>query len=474
MKYYYLILLFGVTLVSCKKDSKQDEGDVAFIGGELVNPTSNYVIISKGEEVLDTVSLTEKNRFLYKVTDMEPGLYKFHHGVEYQMMLLEPTDSIMLRLNTMEFDESLVFTGKGARKNNYLINLFLNSEVEEKAILEFSQLPANEFEIKLDSIREVKLYNLKKFSSRQTTSTLFKELVEANINYDYYLSKEVYPFVNYTYTEREIFESLPEDFYNYRNEVNYNNSDLKDYFPYYSFLKHHFENMALAEYFKNSTDSVFNKKALDYSLIKLNLIDSLMTNESIKNSLLIGTTIEFINNNKNIDTYDAVFNSFTNKSTNLDHKEYVKKIVTSLKGLKVGNKLPYIEVFDVEDNELNLRFVINKQPSVIYFWSQANLMHLKECHNKVKELKEKYPEISFIGVNANNDNKELWKKSLIKYNLPEKKEYLFKFPKEANQALAIYPINKVILVNNKGLIENAHTNMFSINFEQELLGVLNQ
>lgn len=474
MKYYYLILLFVVTLVSCKKDSKNDEGDVAFIGGEVVNPTSSFVIISKGKEVLDTVPLTNKNRFLYKISNMESGLYKFDLGVEFQMVLLEPNDSIMFRLNTKEFDESLVYTGKGAKKNNYLINLFLNREIEEKAILGFSQLSAIDFESKLDSLRDSKISKLQKFNKRNSLSPLFIELAEANIYYYYYLSKEVYPFVNYTYSEREILESIPEDFYSYRSEVNYDNSNLKDYFPYYSFLKHHFENMALAEHFKNSDDSDFKRQSLEYSLIKLKLIDSLMINDDIKNSLLTNSTIEFISNNKNVDNYDAVLNSYKSKSTNSVHKEYVSKIVGSLKELKVGNQLPAIKIFDVFNNELDLRFVINNQPSVIFFWSQSYLMHLEECHNKVEELKAKYPEVSFIGINANNDNKELWKKTLDKYKLTDANEYIFKHPKEAKQELAIYPINKVIIVNNKGLIENAHTNMFSIAFEEELLGVLNQ
>ena len=29
-------------------------------------------------------------------------------------MVIEPNDSIMIRLNTLDFDESLVFTGQGA------------------------------------------------------------------------------------------------------------------------------------------------------------------------------------------------------------------------------------------------------------------------------------------------------------------------------------------------------------------------
>jgi peroxiredoxin len=199
-----------------------------------------------------------------------------------------------------------------------------------------------------------------------------------------------------------------------------------------------------------------------------------MTNENLKNSLLIKATIEFISNNKEVDNYDAILNSFLAKSTNTRHKDYVSKIVGSLKNLKPGNTLPDVKVFDIFNNELNLRFVLGNKPSVIFFWSQSNMTHAQECHVKAKELKLKYPEVTFIGVNANNENKDLWIKTLEKYNFETPKEYLFKNPKEANQALAIYPINKVIIVGKKGLIENSHANMFSINFEEELLGVLNQ
>ena len=122
----------------------------------------------------------------------------------------------------------------------------------------------------------------------------------------------------------------------------------------------------------------------------------------------------------------------------------------------------------------NLKGILKNKPSVLFFWSQANVGHLKACHKKVNELQEKYPEIAFVGINANNENKALWQETVRKYRFSKSNEFLFKHPKEANQALAIYPINKVIIVNKKGLIENAHTNMFSIGFEEELLGVINK
>src|SRR5690606_8366065 len=131
-----------------------------------------------------------------------------------------------------------------------------------------------------------------------------------------YLSKEVYPFVNYANSERKNFESLSDNFYDYRNHINYNDSVLVGYFPYSSFLKHHFENLALTEHFKHSNDSVFSKQSLDYNLIRLDLIDSLMTNDHVKNSLLISAAIEFVSNNKDVENYDVILNSFLAKSTN--------------------------------------------------------------------------------------------------------------------------------------------------------------
>lgn len=468
--------LLALSFVSCKDDSKEPDNDFAYLGGEVINPRKNFVIISKSEQVLDTLKLDEDNRFIYKVENLEDGLYTFKlpaaEGLEYQMVLLEPRDSIMFRLNTLEFDESLVYTGKGAKKNNYLINLFLEGEAEDKTILGYSQLPAEEFERLLDSIRYHKLRKLKVFSTSNSTSPYFNELIEGNINYDYYLSKEVYPFVNYSQNERRNFESLPDDFYEYRKSINYDYCHLMDYFPYYSFLRHHFENIALEEHFKNTNDSVFDVKSLGYNLIRLKLIDSLVVNDSIKNSLLVQTAVEYISNSQDVANYDVILNSFSQKNTNKGHNAYVTDIVQSLKDLKPGNKLPKVQIIDINGNKQVLRSVITR-PSVIYFWSSAYRSQI-DSHKKAAELKTKYPEIDFISININNTDSKIWQKIIKQYRYDANSEFLFANPKEAKHKLAIYPINKVMIVNKYGKIVNAHTSMFNIRFEEELLGLLNQ
>lgn len=476
LRFLFLVMVTSLTLVSCKKDTKVDEDDIAYFGGEVVNPLKDFVIISKYDKTLDTVTLDENNRFIYKVKPVESGLYTFRlwasQGLEYQMVLLEPQDSIMFRLNTMEFDETLVFSGKGAKKNNYLIDLFLEGEVEDQEVLGLCQLPVNEFSNRIDSIRNSKLDKLNTFITNHSVTPAFAEIAEANINYDYYLSKEVYPFVNYVNNERKTLESLPDDFYNFRKDVNYDHKLVRDYFPYSSFLKYHFENMALAKYFEKSNDSIFNIKSLDYNLIRLNLIDSLVADKELKNTLLMEAAVEFITKSKNVDTFDPLLESFKSKCTNNHQQEYVSNLVGSLKDLKPGNKIPDVLITDFRDNQKSIKSLITK-PTVIYFWSTAYRTHI-DSHNKAKELKLKYPEVDFISININVENNKLWHKIIRDNNYDLKREYKFNNPKSARHQLAIYPINKVMILDKNAEIVNAHTNMFYIGFEEELLGLINK
>src|SRR5690606_33969811 len=161
------------------------------------------------------------------------------------MILLEPKDSIMFRLNTHDFDESLVFTGIGDKKNNYLINGFLQNEVEQKLIFKFCQLSASHYQKQIDSLRAENDLKLKKFINKYNPSDLFIKIAEANISYNYYASKEIYPFIHEGNNKRDILNSLPKDFYDYRKDIDYNNDYNKDFFNYNSFLRSTFNNIAL-------------------------------------------------------------------------------------------------------------------------------------------------------------------------------------------------------------------------------------
>ncbi len=456
----------------CKKDAKIDLGDNGYLGGEIINPNTRFVTISKDHTLLDTILLDQNNRFLYKITPVKPGLYTFSHGGEIQMVFLEPNDSIMFRLNTIDFDESLVYTGIGAKENNYLINMFIENEHINHNILKFSQASPEVFQKKLDSIRTEQSEKFSAFNSKYTTSALFKKIALANIDYNYYALKELYPFTFYGNSELKNLESLPKNFYDYRAKINYNDDALKDYFPYYMFLRYHFNNIALQKHFKHSNDSIFNPKSLDYNLDKLELVDSLVSNDSIKNYWLNYYALRYINSTNNLTDCDTYLNSFLDKSSSKTNNTYLTNLIASLKKLRPGSELPNTIVTNKDNEELHIHDFI-KHPTVIYFWSFNMKNHFTESHKKVQELMQKYPEIDFIAMNIDKDDKQ-WLSFLKQYKYGLDNEFHFKNPEISRQAMALNSIHRVMLITKNKTIVNSNSNMFSKTFEEELLGLINQ
>jgi len=473
MKFYFWILIVAITATSCKNDTDQTEGDYAFLGGEIINANNNFVVISKSKCILDTIILDGKSRFVYKVENMHAGLYTFLHGGEIQMVLLEPNDSIMFRLNTLDFDESLVYTGIGAKKNNYLINEFLQNEIEEEKIFKYCQLLPDNYEKQVDSIKIYKLKKLETFKKKYKTSDLFNKIAQANIHYNYYFNKEIYPFVHYGKNKSKILESLPENFYSYRKEINYNDDFLKDYSNYNTFLRSNFNNIALNVHYEHAKDSIFNRTDLCYNLDRLKLVDSLVTNNTIKESLLYGYTIAYLTKNKNTEVNNILLKSYIAKSNNSSGKEMATRITSSLNNLVAGATIPEIKLINYKNNVLNINSIINST-TVISFWSHTYYEHFKESHYKIKELKAKYPEVKFVLINIDTYGLEASTNSLKRNLFPFANEYRFVNPKASIEMLAIYPMTKALIIDNRKKIVNNNTNIFAINFEGQLLGLINR
>jgi len=475
-KFIYILLLTSLTLITCKEEAYTCNETKAFIGGEIINPNSDHLLLIKSREVIDTITLDKNNRFAYELIDFEPGLYNFYDGHETQFILIQPKDSLLFRLNTIEFDESLVYTGIGAKENNYLIDLFLETEREEddKKILTISQLDPKPFEEKLKVIRDEKLEKLKKFKAKHKTTKLFNDIAEANINYNYYSRKEFYPFANYRKSELDIFNSLPNNFYDYRTTVDYNNTVLENYPPYTNFLKFHVTNIAFQTHTEHSDEKEYDEHSVNYNLEKLQIINDRIGNEFQKNRLLHYTMIHFVDISKSDNGYDELFNSFKEKCTNEYLKRRVARTVNVYKRLSPGYKIPSVTLLDENDREVNLPSLINK-PTVIYFWAAKSKVQIESSHKRAKQLKNKYPEIDFLAINTDSIS-FLEQVSILNHLGIKNKEneYRFKFPKKSKDVLSIRPISKIFLVDDNKRIINPKANMFTISFEQELMKLLNK
>lgn len=472
----FITFILTLLLLGCKNDTLKAEDNIAYIGGEIINPNSNFVILSDSESVIDTIKLDGRNRFIHKIENLKEGIYTFKHGAEFQIVLLEPNDSILFRLNTIDFDESLVFTGVGAKKNNYLVNDFLENEKIEKKLYKFCQLSPKAYESKIDSLKLSKINKLKGFSKKCKPSNLFKSIAEANNTYSYYFTKEIYPLWHHTSNKQEFLKSLPKDFYDYRETVEYSDNSLKDNFVYNTFLKSSFTNIALQEHFGNCYDSeenaVFKRMSICYNLDRLNLIDSLVDNQYLKDELLYHFTVNYLAKSNNYSYNNKILKSYLSKSKNEKGKKMMTRFANSLDNLKQGSNFPNIKLVDYNNTEYEINTII-KSAMVISFWSQTYYSHFKSSHYKIKELKEKYPEVRFISINIDDYDIEKSKKFLKSNRFSCRDKYLFKNPEMSKEVLAIHPMTKTIIVDKNQKIVNSNTNIFSVKFEEQLLGSIN-
>ena len=137
MTKYIVPFIILILFIGCNENETSKKTS---FGGKIINPKCSYVTLSNNYDFNDTIYLKKDNSFLGSYKEFKKGLYIFKHGPEHQYVYLEPNDSLLFRLNTWNFDESLVFSGKKAEVNNLLIEAFLQNELDEKNFSKFHNL----------------------------------------------------------------------------------------------------------------------------------------------------------------------------------------------------------------------------------------------------------------------------------------------------------------------------------------------
>ena len=473
MKYtYYLFLILALTIGCDKKQSSSTS--LAFIGGEIINPKTNFVIIDNpSQKSTDTITLDKNNRFNFNIKNLDSNLFLFRHGDEYQTIIVEPNDSLMLRLNTLDFDESLVFAGQGAKKNNYLVKVFLENEEESKKLMTHSQKEPKDFFQFVSKRRESQLNHFFEYAEKNDFSDYFENIIISNINYNNFADLEIYPFAYFGENRLVHIKHLPEYFYSFREHIDYNNSDLSHFYAYNRFLSTHIDNLSLHNFYDeaNNDHSKFNRNDLNYNKSKINLIDQLIQHSEIKNRLLRFKTREFISINHSMENIEEFINHYKSISNSEKDITYIETLKIALTKLKPGNKLPDFQVFDTEKKEYQFSTIINK-PTLIYFWSLNHKQHFIKTHDKVNELKQKIPNLEFISVNINDNHTEKWKETTKKYNFRLDKEFKLKTPHETLKKLAINYLNKVFVINKDKEILSSNINIHDKNIDEHINSLL--
>jgi len=411
-----ILSLFGVLLLMVACNSTV-ENNITYFGGKIKNPRGKYVYLLKGDKTLDSTILNSNNKFIFQIDSIQLGLYTFKHGPEFQYLYLEPKDSLLLYLDTWGFDESLVFSGKGSAKNNFLINLFVEQEKNEKIFYDYYNLDENEFSEKIDSTIDVytNQYNDLILSEEKKPSPFFDNLANIAYKYPLYLKKERYQFYHKNSNGLYDYPKVNPDFFQFRKSIDLNDESLLGFWPYSMYLEGYLKNIA---YHKELIDSTENNFALNY----MKAVNEKIDNKKIKNMYLSnGFWASLSQDYCSKDERKKIDNYYFNNCSDEKLKSESKLALEQLYLLNKGDQMPDIVLTDTQGSKVKLLNIVENKNSVIYFWPNEN-GYSEMILEKLPKLKEKYPNVNFVGIDRNKTNKQ-WESFLVKNKLQKNNQY---------------------------------------------------
>lgn len=438
----------GVMLALLSCDSKQDR-EVTFFGGKIKNPKGKYIYLSHENKVIDSAHLDDHNKFAFELDTLKEGLYVFKHGPEFQYLYLEPTDSVLMYLNTWDFDESLIYSGKGSAKNNYLINLYLQQERTEKNFKENYKLEEKEFSalINKEIQKQLTAYNDFLTEHEITPSAGFDKLAKTGIYFPFYFMKEYYPFNHIWMMKQKDFPELSDDFYAYRDHLDLNDAALVDYETYFVYIRTYLYHTAHKKKYQDHSD---NNVELNF----MKQVDQEISLPRLKDRLLaISAWRSLSNQHMTQEQHQVVQDFFFANCENEKIKSELKTSLHQKEKLKDGQELPKLSVFNSSGQEVLINKVSENNNTVIYFWP-TDLMQVEIVNEKLDKLEKKYPDIVFVGIERSKDH-QTWTHFLETKNLSVENQ--FKLSKDSEcYSWFEGDMARSIIVNKDGKIKNSY------------------
>ncbi len=452
---YFLISFLLIFIFGCKSSVKND---VTYFGGHIKNPKDIDVTIYKDDIEIASTKLNQDQKFLIKIDSLKAGLYTFKNGEEFQYIYLEPKDSLLIRLNTWDFDESLVFSGKGAERNNFLIQLFLENESQEKLYFDYFSLNEALFIKKTDSLIKLKTIQFNQFKDGTIKqSKEYFDLIYTAIYFPVFSNKEKYP-IHYKHIHHlKKLPTLSKDFYKHRKNINLNHNLFTNYYTYKNYLWNTIYNTSL---YKQEMDSLS-----DLSVIILKQISKIITKEKLKNTMLQKTFISSLIDNSCTKSNGKIAQRiFFENCTDKDTKKEVINLINAINTFKKGSNLFSFRLKNTRDKTLNIKHIITKN-TVIYFWPKE-LNHIQNMAKRVNYLSKRHPDIRFIGIDFQLDNYN-WKSYIKATNLNRNNQ--FQLVDKIDNKFFPKDIPRAIILDRNSIIQSDFTFLSHHNFEQKLL-----
>ncbi|MDA8699273.1 hypothetical protein N9M11_04080 [Flavobacteriaceae bacterium] len=453
-KAFYIVLLYFV--YACSSESVP-EG--AFLGGQIINPSSKTVSIYKNNKLLDSIVLGANNRFERSYDSLDYGIFKFEHLPESQTLLIEKGDSIWFRTNTTDFNSSLVFSGRGSAKNNFLMEIYLSLQKESSFLASKYSNKSSDFGEIIDSLLQEKRENWIKFDSINQLSPEAKIISQASYVYPYANRKERYALIR----GRNITLEQDSLYFNFRKYLNFGEENLAYFEPYITYMLNFLNQEALVD-----GENFFQaKQTTEFNIRRLALIDQLIPTENLRNNLARTVAYEELINFKNFKHHDQFLKYYVTVNTSPEYELEIISLQASLMKMQVNQPLPEIMLEDTEFQNASSVALLKGQKTVLYFWSQTQMNHYKRTQERVKQYKNEFPEFRFVGICIQSYNKLVRDYQKV-MEINPKNQFAFVDFENARKKWVLTLLNKGIVIDEKGIILEGFGNFYSPNFKEIL------
>ena len=451
-----VVFLFCLLLLGCKQEVEQPT--TAFFGGQIINPSSDFLSLYKYDQRIDSLPLDANSRFAKRYDSLQFGLFKMEHLPENQMVLIEAGDSIWSRANMTDFNASLVFSGRGSAKNNYLMDTFLSIENEISFLSSKYASNSETFSNIIDSLILEKSERWRSFSQQSTLSPLAMKVTQAAYIYPYANRLERYALIRGKAAVKE--DSL---YFNYRKFLNFAEPDLAFFEPYITYLMSYLSQEALEEgqnFFQEKRNTEFNTKRLELIFEKIN-------HPVLRNILARAVAYEELLNFRNHDYHERFLQFYLGLNSSPLYQIEILGLHQALIQMEPGRPLPTVELENDSGEIIASNVALAGQPTVLYFWSQTQMNHYKRTQERVKRYKKEFPNYRFVGICIQPYNELVRNYQEIMEIDPVDQLALVNFEEVSNDWV-ITLLNKGIVLDKNGIILEGFAN-FSANDFPDLL-----
>jgi thiol-disulfide isomerase/thioredoxin len=168
------LFVAGLVIFNALNIVAQSKNTVKFTA-KIANRNSDTLVI-KGRDNFRQVIPIDKKEVFAATFDAPQGFYVFSDGTESSNLYLKPNSEINLTMNAKEFDETIVYKGKGVDESNFLAQQALKDENFQKDA--FAK-ESNEFTALLDGKLKADTESLEKGNFAPEFKTALKRSFES-------------------------------------------------------------------------------------------------------------------------------------------------------------------------------------------------------------------------------------------------------------------------------------------------------